>query len=311
MIWSFSGSKTFERCQRQWYFKNCLANHRAKDPNRRQAYLLSKLTSISAWRGMIVDLVISKTIIPSVNKESRITLPQVKKKAEEIFEKQLKCAKEHSLHRPNFSPSKLGDKFAALHCMEYEGVIPENEIKQAKADIDKALTNLFAMKELCKRIKSGNYLISQRSLSFSHSDVSVRAVPDLIIFYQDKPPLIVDWKVHTFGVQQAYLQLGIYALALKRCKPHKDFPRYLSHWKETEMKLMEVQLLTNQIREHQLSQESLTQVENYIASSSYEMSLVIGNTAKKSDLEPIIFDVAKSPQVCQRCPYKSMCWEVA
>ena len=61
MIWSISESKTFKRCQRQWYFKNCVASALAKkDPIRREAYLLSKLQTISGWRGQIVDSVLSE-----------------------------------------------------------------------------------------------------------------------------------------------------------------------------------------------------------------------------------------------------------
>jgi hypothetical protein len=58
VIWSVSESKLFRRCQRQWYFKHCVANAQAKkDPLRRRAYLFSKLQSISGWRGQLVDTV--------------------------------------------------------------------------------------------------------------------------------------------------------------------------------------------------------------------------------------------------------------
>lgn len=308
MIWSYSSSKTFQRCQRQWYYKNCIASSRSKDPLRRKVYLLSKLQSISAWRGSIVDLVISKTIIAGVNRKRNVTLAEAKAEANIIFNAQLACAQKHQLHEIDFSPSKLGSNFAALHCMEYGGEIPKDELLLAKAEIETALTNLYKMEALRKRIKSAKYLISQRPLVFKHSDVSIRAVPDLIAFYGDRPPLIIDWKVHAFGLRSAQKQLEVYALALKRCNPHRDFPKHLSKWNETDIEIIEAQLLTNQIREYELSQESIEATESYIAKSAYDISLVIGS-GKKSHLEPLDFDTTCSPETCQRCAYKSICWE--
>ena len=59
MRWSYSSSRSFKQCQKQWFFKNVVASAKSKDPFRRRAYMLSKLQSISAWRGKIVDDVIS------------------------------------------------------------------------------------------------------------------------------------------------------------------------------------------------------------------------------------------------------------
>lgn len=67
MRWSYSASRSFRQCQRQWFFKNIVASARANEPLRRRAYLLSKLQSVSAWRGKVVDDIISKTLVPSLS----------------------------------------------------------------------------------------------------------------------------------------------------------------------------------------------------------------------------------------------------
>lgn len=73
MIWSISESKTFRRCQRQWFFKNIVACATAKkNPIRRRAYLLSKLQSVFAWRGQLVDTVIENYLIPALNSKRRV-----------------------------------------------------------------------------------------------------------------------------------------------------------------------------------------------------------------------------------------------
>jgi hypothetical protein len=308
-MWSLSAAKTFKKCQRQWYYKNCLGNAQAKDPLRRQAYLLSKLHSISSWRGSIVDSVISDVIVPTLKARQTPSLVVAQQKAKELFDRQLKFAGQHSLYQPGLSVSKIGDDFAAFHCMEYGGKIPEMEIENAKIEIDQALINLFSMSEVWSEINASQYLITQRPLSFSHTDETVRAVPDLIAFYSNKPPLIIDWKVHFFGVYRAWMQLGIYALALSQGNPHKDFPS-LSRWKTTDFRLWEVQLLKNQVRPYELDEIRISEIDNFIAESISAMKLITGNT-KKTTLDPMEFLSASSPETCQFCNYQSICWEDA
>jgi hypothetical protein len=48
MVWSVSTAKMFDRCQRQWFYKQHFANARSKDETRRKAYLLGKLEKITA-----------------------------------------------------------------------------------------------------------------------------------------------------------------------------------------------------------------------------------------------------------------------
>lgn len=308
-MWSFSAAKTFKKCQRQWYYKNCLANARARDPLRHKAYLLSKLQSISSWRGSVVDSVIAEVIIPTLKGKRTPSLAIVRQKAGDLLERQLKFARQHPLHQPEFLPSQFGSEFSVLHCMEYGGEIPDTEIEKAKKEIDIALVNLLNMSEVLSELTEARYLVAQRALSFSHTDETVRAVPDLIAFYRDKPPLIVDWKVHFFGVHKAMKQLGIYALALARGNPHRDFPP-LCHWQESDFRLWEVQLLTNKIRRYQLDELQITEIDRFIAESISEMQLIVGEQ-KKANLSPTEFLTAYSPETCQFCNYQSLCWESA
>lgn len=86
MRWSYSASRSFRQCQRQWFFKNVVASARAKDPFRKRAYLLSKLQSVSAWRGRIVDDVISNLIIPQLNRGNLVSLREAKNRARDLFD---------------------------------------------------------------------------------------------------------------------------------------------------------------------------------------------------------------------------------
>ncbi len=274
-----------------------------------KAYLLSKLQSISSWRGSIVDSVISEIIVPALKMRQIPSLISAQQRATELFERQLKFARQHPLYQPGLTPSKIRDDFAVFHCMEYGREIHEQELEQAKSQINQALINLFSMPEIFSELKTAQYLVAQPPLSFIHTDETVQAVPDVVAFYSNKPPLIIDWKVHAFGVYGAWKQLGVYALALNEGKPHRGFPRY-SQWKVTDFRLKEIQLLKKKIRSYELDETRIAEIDNFIAESISAMKIIVGND-KKSTVDPQNLLPSFSPEACQTCNFRSICWESA
>lgn len=308
MRWSYSSSRSFRQCQRQWFYKNVAASAKAKDPLRRRAYLLGKLKSISAWRGQIVDDVISGTIIPCVNRNTTITLNEAKRRARVLFDKQLEFGRSHPIDDPDLRVSDEGERFVLFHTMEYEGELPVQEIDSAWNEIETALGNLFVLGDMKNLLKDSDYIIAQRALQFSLMDrVSVLAYPDLIAFRNGAPPTIIDWKVHAFGQNDAWLQLAIYAIALSRCTPHKDFPEGFAI-EPTDCQLFEAQLLTNVVRKHDLDEDQLTDAEEYIIESAYEMTCLTEGK-KYAELDIDRFRPAVYSESCQRCAFRKICWE--
>jgi hypothetical protein len=308
MIWSFSDSRTFARCQRQWYYEAVVAYWTQKDPRRWEAYLLSKLQTVSAWRGQIVDVAISSTLVLALNRGLAPSLQSCLQRARQLFDTQRTFALGHRLREDGMVPSKAGESFAAFLPLEYGGTVADAELQQAWAEIEQALRNLFGMDELLAQLRSATLCVAQRPLTFDHCGVSVRAVPDLIAFYADGPPLIVDWKVHAFGTKDYWLQLVTYALALSRCKVHKDFPRTFRGCEPTKVRLAEIQLLTNRIRQHTLDEDDVGEVEDTIADSASRMTLALDGR-KLAQLEPEDFPVTLWPENCQSCPFRRPCWE--
>jgi CRISPR/Cas system-associated exonuclease Cas4 (RecB family) len=302
-MWSYSGSRAFRRCQRQWFFQTKFGHHRAKDPLRKEAYLLSKLQSLDAWRGSLVDEVITKNIVPIVKRPRSFNLEAVLKEAERCFHEQLDFALKNRIRENDAKPSQA---LAAFHAIEYGEEITSNDIERAWKDVKTSLTNLLNMEALLAKLRQASHLVSQRSLTFKHfKGESVRAVPDLIAFYRQAPPLIVDWKVNTFGTQDHRGQLSVYAVALARCTIHSDFPDKLQQYEATDFQLMEAQLLTNQLREYRLSQSDVDYVDDYIVSTSTLMNL----TNNKKGLLPSDFLSTIYPDNCSRCAFRRLCWE--
>ncbi|HZT03271.1 MAG TPA: PD-(D/E)XK nuclease family protein [Steroidobacteraceae bacterium] len=309
MKWSYSASRSFKQCQRQWYYKNIIANGRAKaDPVRKQAYLLSKLQSVSAWRGKIVDDIISKMIVPCLNRKAQITLKMAKLRARELFDNQLAFAKSHSALDLDLQPSKHGDSFALLYAVQYDGGVRDGETEAAWHEIESALGNLFALGAIKDLLKSSDYVVAQRALTFAVMDgITTLAYPDAIAFRHQEPPVILDWKVHVFGQNDAWLQLAIYAIALSRCGAHKDFPEGFKV-EPSSVKLYEAQLLTNAVREHCLDGEQIEEAEEYLISSAYEIACLTEGGGY-SDLNVEDFRPALHAEICQRCAFRAICWE--
>ena len=135
----------------------------------------------------------------------------------------------------------------------------------------------------------------------------MRAVPDLIAFFADQPPAIVDWKVHAFGVRDYRDQLLTYAIGLMRAKPHRDFPSELRRWKEMDIRLFEVQLLRGIIRTHPIEESDLIAADERIAENILTLQLATRSEDER-ELQASDFPTAVDPRTCQTCPFRKLCW---
>jgi hypothetical protein len=308
MRWSLSAAKTFGKCQRQWYFGHCLASPTAKDPARREAFNLGKLQTVAGWRGSVVDDVISRTIVGELKArkvpEPRDILPVARK----IFEMQLETARKNPLREPDMPVSSWGRSYAALFSVEYADGPSSEEVDKAWTEISTALVNLLRRRKLLERLLGAKALIAQRPLQYKAFGVTVVAVPDLIAFYDDDPPAIIDWKANAVGTSDAWLQLAIYSSALRRCTQHKDFPEDTSQRGDDETRLVEVQLLLNRIRLHELDDEDRLSADDYIADSATSMLAAVDGR-KAHELSADDFPTSPYDAVCENCAFKRICWE--
>lgn len=307
MVWSYSSSRSFARCQRQWFIKQYIANPIAKDPARRNAYLLSTLQSPYAWRGSLVDTVISQVFIPALIKKN--TMPSeldLVREARILFDKQLTFALDNRMRENGMSKKQAGDSYAALHPVEYEEDITETMKQQLWNEIEQSLVNFRTSYELMKLILPAKWWAAQRPLTFSCEGINVQMVPDLIVFYDNQKPLIIDWKVHYSGEHNARRQLASYALALVSCKPHRDFPLYLKTMPATEVRLLEVQLLTQKHRSYVLTETDVELAISYIVRSHAEMELATDGNPQSLTMSDL--PVTNNPDTCQHCNFRSICW---
>jgi hypothetical protein len=308
MIWSFSGHNQFKRCQRQWYYKNLVASALSKkDLARREAYILSTLQSIYAWRGSVTDDVITDFIIPKIANKNCPTIDETLAHAKKLCRVRYDFAMSKKYREEGMSKALAGDSYCALHPIEYGLTITNEDFKKAWMEIETSLTNFLGNQELLDYLKSAERLITQRALTFKVGEYTVRGVPDLIALFGDAPPHIFDWKVHVFATKMYQEQLLIYALALERGNRHNDFPADMNMQSAKDIRISEYQLLKNSLRDYSVNDEYLEDIDELISESILEMSLV-GADKKFKDVDIQDFTTASYPETCQSCSFKKICW---
>ncbi len=308
MIWSISSFRSFLRCQRKWFYKEKVASRSNKVPFKRQVYLLSQLESIDAWRGKIVDYTISEFIIPQINRKQIINNSEVYNFARKLAEARYKFAMSNQYKEENLKKTEHSFDYTALYTFEFPNK-KENQndkFKKAWEEINTSLNNFQNNEKLLKYLYSSKYLIKQRNLKYKVHDFTIQCVPDLIVFFSDKPPHIFDWKVHYYGTKTYTEQLMIYALALKNCKAHKDFPD-ITMYSVEDFRLTEYQLLKNTLRHYTLI-DYVEEINDFIADGIYTMKMKSCD-ADYEDLNINDFEKTKNLDACKICSFKKICME--
>lgn len=310
MVWSVSKGRVFNQCQRKWLYYEKVASATSNDPLRKEVYQLKQLQSVSAWRGSLVDTVIESTFVPKLRNNQVPERDEVFSFADDLIKKQLKfgCAEKHK--EEGVTKSRAGSNYCAFYDIEYNDGLQENALQEAKQEIKSALSNLLDSDLINNIAKENEYVISQRSLRFNVEGIPVTSTPDMVVFFDKRDPMIIDWKVHSFGNSDAWLQLGIYSLAISRTNPHKDFPDSFKESKRNPEKitLLEYQLLKNVQRKYTVNSDDILDIEDFIFKSANEMNNLL-NGFQIGDIDFSLFKTAYRPSTCSRCQFKKFCWK--
>ena len=310
MIWSISSYKEFQRCQRRWFLNKKAASKSPKDEFRREVHFLSELEGIDAWRGKIVDYTISEFVIPKLNRKESIVTSEVFAFTKKLTRARYDFAKAFRYKEEKLKKTDHVYDYAALYEFEYTSSTEDikAKLKKAWSEIELALGNFLGNQELIEHLKTASYLAKQKNLMFKSHGHNVKGVPDLIAFFPDRPPHIVDWKVHYYGTKSYNEQLLVYAVALKSCNPHKDFPANLADYTIQDISLTEYQLLKNTIRNYNVTDYHIEIINDFIASGLYAMQRKnCDEKYEKLNIED--FEQTQNLDNCKTCPFKKVCKE--
>ncbi|MDX2281601.1 MAG: PD-(D/E)XK nuclease family protein [Saprospiraceae bacterium] len=304
---SISGYRTFQKCQWQWYFMTKAKSGNVKnDPYRREITMLSHLRTLASWRGQLVDDVLSNEMAAAFNQKQRFTLDDAIEVALRLFEKRLHFSQNHEYRDVDNKKSHLPEEFSPLLEHEYDLPLSEEQLDGAWLEIEIALTNFFQNEPFVEMLRSAEHLDAQRTLNYKLEGFSIIGTPDLIVYSKGQAPLIVDWKVHAEPVKRYNQQLLVYALGLHLTLPQN---RQRANWKKfllTEYRLVEYQLLKNDLRYYPVTEDYLNQTRAFIIEGAYRLQLAGAEDSYNfDDLQEL--EQTDDPENCLTCCFRKIC----
>jgi hypothetical protein len=301
MKWSFSAHNTFRRCQRQYYFGNIAANHRARDKIRKEAYLLKQVKQLSAWKGSIIHEGINKFVIPYLREGRRIDWPVALSNTLDLASKQYHFSKAHKFRQPGITKSAYNGEYCILAEHERNQEIPDEILENIYDEIRTCFNNLSFQRELISFFEGHKSYYAEHFLSHSFDGVQIKAVPDLIFTGIYGNTSVVDWKIEQdYSHGDHKLQVALYAWVL------------LNKWNISDpdkIELYEAQLLEGNIIRHDFVPSMLEELEDFIFQSITEIRSLCGDHKYESqNLDD--FQFAKSASTCAYCSFLRLCREV-
>jgi hypothetical protein len=299
MKWSYSVHTAMRRCQRLLVFAHVMASHNARDPVRREAYLLKQLQHLSAWQGSLVHKMLATVFLEDLHAGRPIDPAALAAAAWDLARRQLAFSAARRYRARGQTKREAGDEYCALFEHDHGGTITPEALQSVHANIARCFENLAAQKTFLAHLYAGFEHIAECPLSFRLNGVTIAATPDLVFWRPDGQPAVVDWKVSERETRDYSRQVLIYALAVARCGLWRGVSAEA-------IELYEVNLLKGQVRRHPVTTERLEETEDLIYQSTMELKTLVGD-GKFRALDLDEFEVAARPATCFYCNFRSLC----
>jgi len=297
--WSYSLHTAMRRCQLQLVFGHRFASHNARDPERREAYVLKQLQHVSAWQGHVVHHVMATDFLSAVTRGDPIDPTVLTTASVALARRQFAFSGAKRYREPGQTKSAAGEEYSALFAHEYGWPADSEVLDQVEMNLARCFANLAAQPEFLDQLRAGSRYAAELPLNIRLDGVTVAATPDLVFIRSNGQPTIVDWKIAQSETSDYSRQLLVYALVVSRC----------GRWpgvRPDEIELIEANLLKNEIRRHPVSAQSLDDTEDFIYRSVIELKTLM------EDVNPAVldladFDVAEQPSTCLYCGFRGIC----
>lgn len=295
--WSISAHNSFRRCQRQFFFKNIMAWHNAKDANRREAFVLSQLRGLEEWQGHLVHLALEKYFVPSLQNRDIISLEELTARTFALGRAQLEFSRRGDYKNGVVTKDAAGENFLGLREHEYGIEIAETEIERIFENIERCYDFLYSQEKFVNFLKEGAWYSSEPFLHLEVCAVPIVARLDLIVGYGNSKLCIIDWKIGASLTSDYSNQLRLYALAA------------INRWtkyKIEDVLLVEANLLQGKLYKHHVDEKALLEIEDFIYRSFSDMQ-VFTDQGKYADHNLDDYAYAKSPNSCKFCKFRRLC----
>ena len=304
--WSNSVSNMLRQCHRRYYFHN-IAHHHPKFPIKRKAYELKQAKSLIMWRGHVVDLMLTKKIIPAISNNKALNFDTFANEAVEIAKRQYMFSKQKLYLDTKNSKLKVGDDFLVLDVHELQLPYKEQEIQEVYADIKRIILSIPTVKLpqpmglLIDYLKSSKRLNPDpRGIAFYIGNTRIPPQIDLLLFDKDNLPCIIDWKVSKSIVSDYERQLIVCGVALYEYYKEKG---YQMSFRREDIKLFEVNLYNGIVNQYFMETNKVNETKDYINEIAEDIE-IIDTRIKEGESD---FDIIESENICNFCNYRTLC----
>jgi CRISPR/Cas system-associated exonuclease Cas4 (RecB family) len=300
--WSFSTDRRMRRCPRQLFFADVAAWHNARDPLRRECFLLSQMKSIEAWRGSVVHRAIQTFVVPYWQNHQPVPWNEVVLKARSLAERQFEFSANRRYREEGMSKNKANGDYSALFAHEFQIPISEQQLSATVHGIESALRNLSGMDDFLKHVEGRSYYRSEVAVSAEYNGVRIKGQIDLIFARNYGEYSVVDWKDYeSASDSDARLQMCLYAWLLCRN----------SAWRVSDpgrIELWEIKLGGAKSVCHTINRNAFNELEDFMFRSTEQLRALCGDgTYDVAGLEN--FPHTDNPNSCRFCSYARICRE--
>jgi len=298
--WTFSADRCRRRCQRQFAFREIVASHNGRDPQRREAFILKQAKGLDLWRGLLVHGAIEHEVVPRLRESAAVSWDEVVERTLTLARRQFHFSEGETYRQAGMTKAKGGDAYCVLLPHVRGESISAPELRKVFEETETALRNLGAMQELWTRIGGRGKYWPELLVSVEYAGARVETRIDLLCFRGFRKPTIVEWK--TYGEDtggDAGMQTTLYAWALCR------HPKW-SVQKAGDVEILEAQLLTGRLVEHRCDEAGFEELEDHLFRGVEELRVMVG-TGRYEDLVLDDLAFAQSPFTCMYCAFRGPC----
>jgi len=300
--WSFSTDRRMRRCQRQLFFANLAAWHNAKDPLRRESFLLSQVKTMEAWRGNLVHRVIERYVVPALQSRQRVSWDQVIEEARRLAVRQFEFSARRGFREKEMKKSKAGEEYCALFEHEFGPPPTPEKLKSTLDSVENSLRNLAGLEDFLRHISGRSFYRAEASISADYNGVRIQGVIDLVFSGAYGHYGVVDWKDYSASsTTEARLQMSLYAWLMCQAPAWRvSQPENIELW--------EVNLGLPLAQQHKIDQAAFDELEDFMYRSTESLRSLCGDgTYRATDLEN--YEYTENPNSCQFCSYQNVCRE--
>ncbi|MCL4732918.1 PD-(D/E)XK nuclease family protein [Patescibacteria group bacterium] len=305
---SISAERMWQRCRRQYFFSEIMANANANDPKRKEAQFLRKVDSVDTWIGNLVHGVIEHHLVPALQNGFWPSENEVIYKAIDLARRQFSFSATGQYH--HISKENAGDEYCVLQEHYFaDRYRSETDIDEVTEIIAQALSNLLQSRNMKAFLMERKSYAAEKMLWINVDGVSITAKLDLAMPFHDLMGLdIVDWKVAS-RVSNYNYQVAVYALAAL----NNDTLPYFS-LARTQIRGHIINLLDDDPSDalekaYYIDDEAIFRTENMLFERIEQIRALRGDK-RYQDLEISTFALAESDGTCALCSWQELCLEM-